>query len=189
MTGLPGPAGEPLTELHPLLEGKPLRHELLRVVHAHRAGGICVADLTAVLGMARGGPLTHLRVLEDAGLLRRVRQSDGRRLVSLTADGAGQVPLLPPAVPARARIDGLHPVLARYAMTRRVLAEVAASPGFLAGELGHRLGIATASTHLLRLAQAGLIVRPQRDGVRPNRVTDEGEAQLRLLAQAAAGAR
>jgi ArsR family transcriptional regulator len=52
----------------------PMRLRLLSMVAAHEGGEACVCDLTAPLGLTQPTVSHHLKVLVDAGLLRREKR-------------------------------------------------------------------------------------------------------------------
>ena len=52
----------------------PARLQLLAAIRASEAGEVCVCDLTAVVGLSQPTVSHHLKVLTDAGLLRREKR-------------------------------------------------------------------------------------------------------------------
>jgi DNA-binding MarR family transcriptional regulator len=88
-----------VTSLHPLLEGEPRRHLMLRLLHEHRAGGMRVVALTKACGAGRSGLSSDLNRLEVAGLIRRIQQANRSVVVMLTPAGSAQLPLLPQQEP------------------------------------------------------------------------------------------
>jgi DNA-binding transcriptional ArsR family regulator len=87
------------TEMLPLLveAAKALGHPTrLRILAMLRSGGLCVCQLTAVLGLAASTVSGHLAELRGAGLVRERKQ--GKWVTYRLAEGTPAVALLAPAL-------------------------------------------------------------------------------------------
>ncbi len=58
----------------------------VRVVKLLQAGELCVCEITEVLGLAQSTVSKHLKILEDAGLVKKNRQ--GTWMIYSLADGS-----------------------------------------------------------------------------------------------------
>jgi predicted transcriptional regulator len=105
--------------------------------------GIHFQDLVRRSGLPNGTAVHHVRKLEQAGLV--------------AARPLGRYTCYFPGTPERAALAAAP--VTRSNGARRILAEVAASPGLSGSELATRLGLqpSTVAYHVKRLEQVGLL--------------------------------